>query len=76
MPDDLNILPERIGFFEESEGAWSMMRLCFFITVISMIVLAFVVEFRDNWNVYNSSLIGGALGFVTWMKQRQQKNEK
>lgn len=74
--EDINILPPRIGFFQESEGVWSMMRLCLFITTVSMIALAFVVELLGEWNVYNSSLIGGALGFMTWMKQRQQKNEK
>lgn len=63
------------GFFEENEGERSMTRLCFFISVCSMIVLAFIVEFRNSWNVYNSSLIAGIIGVASWTKIKQKDKE-
>lgn len=63
------------GFFEENPGERSIMRLAFFITVISMIALAFVVEFRDTWNGWNSTLIAGVLSVSTWLKAQQRKYE-
>lgn len=65
----------KTGFFEESPDVFSIMRLCFFLSVVSMIALSFVIELIGEWNVYNSTLIAGVLSVSYWMKQRQHKNE-
>lgn len=68
-------MTEKTGFFEESPGQYSMMRLCFFIAIVSMCALAFVVEIWGEWSVYNSTLIGSVISISSWMKVRQKRDE-
>ena len=63
------------GFFQETPQQRSMMRLCFFISVCSMCGLAFFIEIWGSWNLYNSGLIGGVIGFTSAMKAYQKKSE-
>lgn len=68
-------MTEKTGFFEESPGQFSMMRLCFLISIVSMCALAFVVEIWGEWNVFNSGLIAGVIGMSSWAKVKQKDKE-
>jgi len=63
------------GFFQESDGSSSMMRLSLFFTITGMIGLAFFIEAKGEWNIYNSGLIVGTIGASGLMKYLQKTQE-